>query len=182
MELSVRAGSRREFLGFLAAGQVLTEKNKVALGGKAEEAIARAASLGRDYTRQYNNCTQAVIAALQDAIEFVPKSGDFFLAGSCLHGGATTTGNANCGGFTGAGIVIGGLCGPTREQASDPTTMKLSTALLQQVAAKFEETYGSVICKDVRRAKAKEKCEEVMARAAAWAAEVILKQFTKGGV
>jgi C_GCAxxG_C_C family probable redox protein len=164
----------------LAAGQVLTEKDKVELGKRRPELIERASTLGAEYIRKYGNCAQSTIAALQDALEFVPKSGDIFLAGSCLHGGATATGNHSCGGFTGAGIVIGHLCGRTREQVSDRAATKLSTALLRQVTARFEETYGSVVCKDVR-AKAEKKCDEVVAHAAAWAAEAIIKQFARGG-
>jgi len=189
------ANSRRKFLGLLAAGggagvaharqgaaaaRTLTEKDKVDVGNRGPELVERASTLAREYIGQYGNCAQATIAALQDALPFIAKSNDVFLAGSALHGGATTTGNASCGGFTGAGIVIGNLCGRAREQASDRAATKLSTALVRQVAGKFEETYGSVICKDVR-AKADKKCGEVVAHAAGWAAEAILKQFAKGG-
>lgn len=174
--------SRRGLLGLLtvggAAGQVLTEKDKVEVPKPAPELIGQAAKLARDYIGQYGNCAQATIAGLQDALPFVAKSGIVFLTGSALHGGATSSGNGNCGGFTGAGIVIGHLCGRTRAQMADRTASKLSTALVRQVAAKFEETYGSVICKDVR-AKADKKCGDVVAHAAAWAAEALLKQFAK---
>ncbi len=121
--------SRRSFLGLVAAGgaagQVLTEKDKVEIGKPGPELIERAASLAREYIGQYANCAQATIAALQDTLPFVGKSGDIFMAGSCLHGGATANGNANCGGFTGAGIVIGHLCGRSREQAADRAAAKL---------------------------------------------------------
>lgn len=178
--------SRRGFLGLLAAGsvpaagQVLTEKDKVEIGKPSTELIERAAALAREYMGKYGNCAQSTIAALQDALPLAGKSNEVFLAGSALHGYATTTGNASCGGFTGAGTVIGQLCGRSRDQFADRAAAKLSTTLVQQVAAKFEETYGSVICKDVR-AKAEKKCGDVVARAAGWAAEVILKQFAKGG-
>jgi C_GCAxxG_C_C family probable redox protein len=197
MEPRRTKNSRRRFLGLLAAGsgsglgasvaqgcgrrapeQPLTEKDQLDIGNRGPELVERASSLARDYTPQFHNCAQATIAALQDAIEFVPRSDAIFLAGSCLHGGATATGNANCGGFTGSGIVIGHLCGRTREKASDREAQKLSSALIRQVAAKFEETYGSVICKDVR-AKSEKRCGEVVAKAAGWAAEAILDQFTK---
>ena len=91
--------------------------------------------------------------------------------------GVTATGNANCGGFTGAGMVIGHLCGRTRAQPADREALKLASALIRQMAAKHEETYGSVLCKDVR-AKAEKKCADVVARAAGWAVEAILKQFS----
>ncbi|MCC6863075.1 MAG: C_GCAxxG_C_C family protein [Bryobacterales bacterium] len=165
----------------LAAGaaqrnKVLTEKDHFDIGGRGPQIIERARSLGRDYEARYGNCAQCTIAALQESIEFVPDNGDLFLAGSCLAGGATATGNANCGGFTGAGIVIGNLCGRSREQFADRSATKLAGTLMRQVAAKFEESYGSVICREVR-AKAGGNCPEVVARAAGWAAEAILKQF-----
>jgi C_GCAxxG_C_C family probable redox protein len=188
-----QAKSRRTFLGLLAAGgaaaqssapvnpgQPLSEQDKIDVGQRGPEMIQRASALGADYLKQWGNCAQSTIAAIQDAVGFVPKSGEVFLAGSCLHGGATSTGNASCGAFTGAGIVIGHVCGRTRARASERETQKLSTALVRQVAGKFEETYGSVICKDVR-AKAEKKCAEVVANASAWTAEAILKQFAKGG-
>ena len=178
--------SRRGFLGLLATAsaaaqrKVLTEKDRVKIARPAPELIERAAALARDYIAKNGNCAQATIAALQDALPFVGKSDDIYLAGSGLHGGATASGNANCGGFTGAGIVIGHLCGRSRTRAADRNATKLSTALVRQVAGKFEETYGCVICKEVR-AKAGKKCGDVVAHAAGWAAEVILKQFAGGG-
>jgi Putative redox-active protein (C_GCAxxG_C_C) len=144
--------------------------------GQHLRGVERARSLGHEYEAKYGNCAQWTIAALQDSIEFVPKNGDLFLAGSCLAGGATATGNANCGGFTGAGIVIGQLCGRPRESFADRGATKLAGKLQREVAAKFEETYGSVICKEVRE-KAGKDCPEVVARAAGWAADAILKQF-----
>lgn len=189
--------SRRSFVGLLVAGSGArlgagaaqgvqttppgappTAKDRFAVGDRGPAMIKRASDLGAEYLKKYGNCAQATIAALQDAVEFVPKSDDVYRAGYCLHGGATATGNANCGGFTGAGMVIGHLCGRTRAQAPDLEAMKSAMALIQQIAAKHEEAYGSVLCKDIR-AKAEKKCADVVARAAGWAAEAILKQFSQ---
>ncbi|MBM3746000.1 MAG: C_GCAxxG_C_C family protein [Acidobacteria bacterium] len=191
MKPHVRVKSRRTFLGLMAAGgaaaqssapakpgQPLTDQDKIDVGQRGPEMIQRASALGAENFKQWSNCAQATIGAVQDALEFVPKNGDVFLTGSCLHGAATATGNASCGAFTGAGIVIGHVCGRTRARASEREAQKLATALVRQVAGKFEEAYGSVICKDVR-AKVEKKCAEVVARASSWTAEVILKQFAK---
>ena len=51
---------------------------------------------------------------------------------------------------------------------------------MREVAGKYEQAYGSVLCKDVRE-KAGKDCPEVVARAAGWAAESILKQLTNYG-
>ncbi len=156
----------------------LTEAAKIDVRGDGAAIIGRAEALGRQYHKQYGNCAQCAIAALQDAMPFAPDSGLIFLAGSCLHGGATKTGNANCGAFTGGGIVIGCLCGRPRERFADRNAGALSARLMNEVAARFEQTYGSVLCRDVR-AKVGGSCSEVVGRAAGWTTEAILKQFAK---
>lgn len=190
--------NRRRFLGLLAAGggcgigagtleayqapsgqRPLADADRFDTGGRNGEIAERAASLARDHLAKSGNCAQATIAALQEAIDFVPVSDDVYRAGSCLHGGATATGNANCGGFTGAGIVIGHLCGRSRANMSDREATRLSGQLLRQVATKYEEAYGCVVCKDVRE-KAGKQCGDVVENASRWAAEAILAQFSQG--
>lgn len=158
-------------------GKVLTERGRFNLGARGPRMVERAQSLGREYEAKYGSCAQCTIAALQDSIDFVPKNEQVFLAGSCLHGGATASGNANCGGFTGAGLVIGHLCGRPRDGFPDRGAGKLASKLIREMASRFEQTYGSVLCKDVRE-KAAKNCPQVVARAAGWAAEVLLKQFS----
>jgi hypothetical protein len=172
--LEARAGGQRPAGGTAAP---LDGERKFKVGGRGAQIVARAQALGREYEGQYGNCAQCTIAALQDAIEFIPKSGDVFLAASCLHGGATKTGSANCGGFTGAGMVIGHLCGRPRDRFGDRKAAALANKLLGEVAGRYEQAYGGVLCKDVRE-KAAKNCPEVVARAAGWAAESILKQFS----
>jgi hypothetical protein len=169
--------TRRDLLRIVAAAAAsgfAAEAAQQAPGGVAE-AVERARTVGRQYARQYGNCAQCTIAALQDAVASVPKNRDIFLAGSCLHGGATRTGNANCGGFTGAAIVIGELYGRPRDRFADRQAGALANKLVQEMAGKYEAAYGSVICRDVRE-KAARNCPEVVGQAAAWAAEIILAQ------
>jgi len=111
------------------------------------------------------------VAALQDAIDFIPADEGLFRAASCLDGGATPTNLASCGAFTGSGMVIGWVCGTQRFGDNS-----LSRKLIHKVHKCFEEEYGSVICKEVRN-KADSKCPEVVANGAKWATEVLLKQF-----
>lgn len=159
-----------------APGRLLTETDRFNIGDRGPQMVARAQALGREYMTQHGNCAQCTIAALQDSIEFVPKDERLFLAATCLHGGVTAARNASCGGFTAAGIVIGGLCGRSRDKFGDPGAMRLATRLIREVATQWDQTYGGVICKDVR-AKVSNQCAEVVARAAGWAAEALLKQF-----
>ncbi len=138
--------------------------------------VERARALGREYEARNGNCAQCTIAALQDAVEVVPKDEKLFLAGTGLSGGATSTGNANCGGFTGSGIIFGALCGRTRDKFGDRAAGRLAGECVREMAARYEAEYGSVLCKDVRERSGKQ-CPEVVSRAAGWAAEIILKRF-----
>jgi hypothetical protein len=156
--------------------KLLAEKDRIAIDGKPEEIVAKARQLASEYYSKYGNCAQSTLAALQDSLDFLPANDRLFLAATALAGGATANGNANCGGFTGAGIVLGDLCGRPRVQFADRGATKVSTALIRQIAAHYEETYGNVLCKDVK-AKVSGNCKEVVANAAGWAAEAILKQF-----
>jgi hypothetical protein len=158
--------------------KLLTEKDRIEIPGKPEEIVAKARQLGSDYYAKYGNCAQSTLAALQDALDFLPANDRLFLAATALAGGATANGNANCGGFTGAAIIFGDLCGRPRDQFADRGAAKVSTALIRQIATKYEDTYGNVLCKDVK-AKVSGNCKEVVANAAGWAAEAILKQFQK---
>jgi hypothetical protein len=154
----------------------LTATDHFDIGDRGPQIVAKAQALGREYMGKHKNCAQATIAALQDAIDFVPKDESLFLAGTCLHGSATASHNANCGAFTGAAIVIGGLCGRTRAKSGDPAETALATKLIQEISSHWDQACGCVICKDVR-VKVSENCVELVGQAAGWAADAVLKQF-----
>ena len=157
-----------------APESVLTEGSRVDLNEDPETLIQKAYDLGQEYERVYKGCAQCTVAALQDAVDLIPANQDVFLAASCLDGGATPTHNANCGGFTGAGIVIGHLCG--RPRARFKGDANLSHKLIREVHDEFVGLYGSVLCKDIR-AKVNGNCPEVVGSAAKVTARVILRQF-----
>jgi len=157
-----------------AAAKVLTEADRIHVGNNGQAIIEKAYELGRTYEKKYKGCAQCTVAALQDCAELFPKSEDVFLAASCLDGGATPTQYANCGTFTGAGMVIGHLCGRTRENFQGRA--QLSHKLIRQLHDEFVKAYGSVVCKDVRE-KANRDCPEVVGKAAKWTAEIVLRQF-----
>jgi hypothetical protein len=182
----IRLSRRRVLLGMAAgcsgvsalasqAPKVLTEKDRIGIGGRGKEIIDKARLLGGEYLGKYGNCAQATLAAIQDSVPFVPKDEMVFLAATPLSGAATRTHNASCGAFTGCGLAIGSVCG--RSRANFAGKAPLAGQLLLQVHDNFVTVYGSVICNDVR-AKAGGKCADVVAGAAAWAAEALLKQFT----
>lgn len=142
------------------------------IGDRGEETIQKAYDLGYEYEDEHGGCARCTIATLQDTIEFLPVDEELFRAASCLDGGATPTKKANCGAFTGSGMVIGWVCGTERFGDN-----KLSHNLIHKVHKCFQEEYGSVICKDVRD-KSDIKCPEVVGKAAKWTTEILLKQFT----
>jgi hypothetical protein len=156
--------------------RILKHGDKIDIGGRGEEIIQKAYELGYEYEKQHGGCARCTVAALQDAIPFVDVDESLFRGSTCLDGGATPTETQNCGAFTGAGMVIGYVCGSTRgeEFEGDPT---LAHQLLHRVYDRFKEEYGTVLCEDVRKG-AKADCPKVVARAARWTGEVLLAEFT----
>lgn len=147
----------------------------VASGGAA--IVQKAYELGYEYEKKHGGCARCTVAALQDAVPFVAVNESLFRGASCLDGGATPTGNHSCGGFTGAGMVIGHVCGSTRAGATFQGDAKLAHQLIHKVYDRFEQEYGSVLCAGVRMI-AERDCPKVVGRAAQWTAEVLLAEFT----
>jgi hypothetical protein len=81
------------------------------------------------------------------------------------------------GAFTGCGIVIGHLCGGiSRDGDKFRGDSRLAHGLLHKVYACFKDAYGTVLCKDVKKAKG--GCPEVVGKAAKWATVTLLQEFT----
>ncbi len=174
--LSVATGCTACCLPALSAhgAKALTEKDRVDIGGQGKQIIQKAYELGRDYFAKYGSCAQTSLAAIQESVPFVPKDETLVMAAGPLSGGATRTRNASCGAFTGCGLAIGSVCGRTRANFSGKAP--LAGELILQVHDKFVEAYGNVLCGNIRP-KVNNQCPEVVGKAAAWAAEVLLKQF-----
>jgi len=177
------AGAGAVLGGSLAVGSQCNEKERILqrgdqidVEGKAEEIVENAYKLGFDYEKTHGGCARCTVAACQDAIPFVPVDVSLFRGSTCLDGGATPTGIQNCGGFTGAGMVIGHVCGSTRDETFKGDA-GLAHELLHKVYDRFKEHYGTVLCRDVREG-AEGNCPEVVGRAAKWVAEVLLEEFT----
>ncbi|MFO7976432.1 MAG: C-GCAxxG-C-C family protein [Candidatus Hydrogenedentota bacterium] len=131
--------------------------------------IKRAYDLGYKIHSDHGGCCRCTVAALQDGLEMVPKDEGLFRAATCLDGGAAPGRKQNCGCFTGAGIVIGYICG-----GENFGSTSLAHKLIQQVARKFQKTYGSVLCQDAVKSG---DCHEIVGRTAQWTAEALLTQF-----
>ena len=150
----------------------LDKNTRIDIGDRGKEIIEKAYKLGHEYEKKHGGCCRCTVAALQDAIEFIPKNENVFRAACCLDGGATPTDVQNCGAFTGSGIIIGYLCG-----TGPFGNTSLSHKLIHEVYERFKQAYGTVLCKDVKE-KAKRNCPEVVGKAARWTTETILRQFT----
>jgi len=68
--------------------------------------------------------------------------------------------------------VIGYVCGGENFKGTG-----LAHKLLHKVARKFINEYGSVLCQDVRKGVDGD-CPLAVGRAARWAAQALLEQFT----
>jgi C_GCAxxG_C_C family probable redox protein len=151
--------------------RVLNENDHVDIGDKAQLMVKKAYDLGYRFEEKHKGCARCTVAALQDAIDFIPADDGLFRAASCLDGGATPTNLASCGAFTGSGMVLGWICGTQRFGDNS-----LSRKLIHQVHRSFVDKYGSVICKNIR-SNSGGTCPEVVANGAKWTTEIILKQF-----
>ncbi len=133
-------------------------------------------------------------AALQDV--FGVRNDDVFKAATGLAAGGGGTIDGNCGAYSGAIMVMSSLQGRIRDGFSDRAAMQKSFVLARKLHEKFIREYGSVLCRDVQTKvlgrpfyladpdefKKFEKagahdihCPEVVGKAAAWAAEVIVE-------
>lgn len=155
--------------------RILKHGDKIDIGGKGEEIIQKAYELGYEYEKRHGGCARCTVAALQDAIPFVAIDESLFRGSTCLDGGATPTQTQNCGAFTGAGMVMGYVCGSTRGEAFEGDA-KLAHQLLHKVYHHFKEEYRTVLCGDVRKG-AERDCPKVVGRAAKCVAEVLLSEF-----
>ena len=179
-------------LGFLG-GRAWSAENKPSLGtespsarlsespfdvaGREKEIIETAYRLGHRYEKEYGGCCQCALAALQDAVPFLPVDEGLFRAASPLDGGATPGQLQNCGAFNGAAMAIGYLSGRRRDVTFEGTT-KHSHELVRKLYNQFEKNYGNIICKDVHE-KANGDCAEVVGLAAKWTARILLEEYGK---
>ncbi|HKJ69043.1 MAG TPA: C-GCAxxG-C-C family protein [bacterium] len=143
---------------------------RIDIGTRGSALIEKAYTIGHEYEEQHGGCARCTVAALQNVLPFIQENNDVFRTACCLDGGATPTKRANCGGFTGSGIIIGYVCGTNAFGDTD-----LGHRLMREVHGKFAQAYGSVLCQEVR--KKNHDCPDVVGKAACWTTEIILRQF-----
>lgn len=159
------------------------------LDRKLIDTVARTAY---NYTMEYHGCSQCILKALQEHLKL--GNGDAFKAASALAGGIARMGET-CGALLGGIMAIGLAFG--RDKLED-STVSLPYATAMTYAAKlydrFQADWGSTKCWSIQEslfgrhfnlkdpeertqyitAGGHQKCSEVVRKATALAAEIIL--------
>ncbi len=157
--------------------------------------LARAYQLGFEYERRFRGCSQCVVAAIQDALGV--RDDHVFKAATGLAGGGALTGTGACGGYAGGVMVLGQLAGRERADFEDAGGVRFHAFdLAKELGDRFAAEFGSTICREVQtgvfgrsfdlrdrddfaRFEAagahRDKCPEVVGKAARMAVDIILE-------
>lgn len=161
--------------------------------------IKKAFELGFLYEKKYRGCAQCTIAAIQDSLDI--KNKHIFKAASALGGGIGKLTDGVCGGYSGGAIMLSASFGRRRNKFGDDEENKFcSNQLTIKLHQKFIDTYDSVICREIHRkvfgrtfnlwdeeekkeferlGAHQDKCTNIVANAAAWTTELILKELER---
>jgi len=170
-----------------------------------EEILREAEEKAFANERDFHGCCQSVLAALQDVFEL--RDDDLFRAASGLAGGIGLTSESACGGLLAGCLLLGQLCGRVREadgSFGDKENRRFKAyKYAQYMAEKYFDEYDSCQCGDITRIKtgktyvlAKPEefkefvakgghshiCPDVAAKAARWAAEIVLDNLKDLGL
>lgn len=164
---------------------------------KYQQAVEKAAQLAYSYESKYYACSQTVLAALMEAFGIAELN--VLRAATTFAGGVARRGTA-CGSLAGGLIMIGYLCG--REDLEMIEQYQRGMKYADQLCIKFEENYGTVICREIQNIKfgrsfdllkveEREKlhavmqanpngCQAVARDAARWTAEIMIEILQEG--
>lgn len=162
-----------------------------------DEILDRVYRLAFDYEKECRGCAQSVLAALQDVFDI--KDDATFRSASGLSGGIGLTTLGTCGALTGGSMALGMLFGRKRENFKDEERKRMvAYRLCKQLAERFVEEYGSVVCREIQIAHLgrhydlwdrevyrnfdevayqQEKCPDLVGKAAVWTAEIIIENL-----
>lgn len=161
------------------------------------EKISRVMRKAYEYEKEYYGCSQCVLLAIQEVLG--PKSDPALMAATGFAGGIGLTGST-CGALIGGVMAAGLKFGRDRETflSHDPERVRFkSYELAMRLCKRFEEEYGSYICRDIQEklfgrwynlsdpgqfeefedagGHGPKGCPTVVGNAARWAAELILE-------
>lgn len=163
--------------------------------------LQRVRELAFKYEKENRGCAQACLAALQDVMGV--RDDNVFRSASGLSGGAGLTTLGSCGALSGGVMAIGLFFGRERAEFKDPERKRMiAYRLSKELGEKFIERYGSVVCREIQKnylgrsynlwspedyisfdkvAYQGNKCPELVAQAAVWAARIILDELERTG-
>lgn len=164
--------------------------------GRRQELLEKAYELGFEYEKTYRGCSQCVIAAIQDTLEI--RDDSVFKAATGLAGGGGLTGMGDCGAYAGGVMVLSQLVGRERSRFDDPERIRFrSFDLAKKLADEFLSAFGTIICRDIQTkifgrpyylrdpeefkkfeeaGAHRDKCPEVVAKAAQMAVKIVLDE------
>ncbi len=167
-----------------------------------EELIKKAYDLGFEYEKNYRGCSQCAIAAIQDALNV--RNDWVFKSGSGLATGLGLLGDGVCGGYSGGVMVMSTFFGRIRDKFDGDREEKYcSFGMAVKLHDKFMEEFGTITCKEIHKllfgryfdlwnpdekqefenmGAHKDKCTTVVAKASAWATELILEELENRGL
>ena len=170
-----------------------------------EELEEKAWELGTDYEAKYKGCCQSVFLAVVDTLRwggfdiFPKEMEEQFYSGICLlSAGVCMTGEGTCGAVSGA-VIAYGMAHNIPQHTDDPaTSARAAIGIRDTLLAKYYETYGSMLCKDVMRkyfGKAWDLASEEMTKeflgitdgcvirqTAKWTTGIIVDDIEKGNI
>jgi C_GCAxxG_C_C family probable redox protein len=160
--------------------------------------VEKARATGFQYEKDYQNCCQSTIAAIQDTLGI--RDDAVFKAGSGMAGGVGIHCDGVCGGYSGGVMVLSQLFGRNRENFRDTEALIPSFELASALHEKYIQEYDSIICSDIHQklfgrtfdlweeddfaaiedlGAHIDKCTGVVGTAAAWTVEIILDEIEK---
>jgi C_GCAxxG_C_C family probable redox protein len=161
-----------------------------------QASIQKAYNLGFEYEANYGNCAQCTVAAVQDALGM--KDDIVFKAASGFGGGIGRNCDGVCGGYSGGVMMLSSYLGRPREIIENKDCMIAGYNSATTLHDLFISKFGTVICKDIHtclfgrnfnlRDQADmdqfnamgahvDKCTVVVGQAAAWTAEILLREM-----
>jgi len=170
-----------------------------------EEIVNKAWELGIEYEAKYKGCCQSTFLAIADALRtggldiFPKEMEEKIYSGICLlTAGVCMTGEGSCGAVVGSVMAIG-MALEIPQHTDDPgVAQDAGVRTRDTLLAKYYDTYGSILCKDVMRkyfGKAwdlvsDEMTQEflsitdgcVIRQTAAWTTGIILDELEQGNV
>ena len=163
-----------------------------------DEILDQIYNLAYKYEAERGSCPQCVLAAIMETLEIGDEA--TIKAADSMAGGTSLSTKGTCGALVGGLLAISTIVGRPYEDFSEGKRKRRVFQYAKKLYDKFEQEYGSIICKDVHqklfgrtfnlldpkdyeefeKAGAHlDKCPDVSGKTARWAAEIILNDLLK---